>query len=201
MTRRSAIIALAGACVSPIGYSQSVSDDLRFDVAFRPANPKAIDAGFQILSGGRFRAWNFPVKIVIERAFDVTDLQVIGGPPWIASEKFDFEAKASFAASEQETKSMIRNLVIDRTHMVFHRSTKGTDGLCSYGRHEGTSYEGGSSRARQCSGNQSGQRTDHRRSCRHAYPGPSTVAVATSIRTGPNGAYRPLPSRHYVRSG
>jgi uncharacterized protein (TIGR03435 family) len=49
--------------------------------------------------GGRFTATNVPLKFLIRNAYQLQDFQIVGGPDWISSERFDVVAKAE--ASDQ----------------------------------------------------------------------------------------------------
>ena len=75
-------------------------------------------------SGGRFGVSNFPLKTVIEMAFNVKDFQIAGGPAWIDSDGYDFNAKAATNATFEEMKPMIESLLSDRFKLVVHRETK-----------------------------------------------------------------------------
>src|ERR1700730_3591611 len=44
--------------------------------------------------GGRFVAANIPLRLLIRTAFQVQDDQIIGGPNWLATDRFDIEARA-----------------------------------------------------------------------------------------------------------
>ena len=44
--------------------------------------------------GGRFTATNVPLKLLIRQAYQLQDSQVVGGPNWINTDRFDIIAKA-----------------------------------------------------------------------------------------------------------
>jgi uncharacterized protein (TIGR03435 family) len=43
--------------------------------------------------GGRFTATNVPLRLLLRQAFDVQEFQIVGGPDWIGSDRFDIVAK------------------------------------------------------------------------------------------------------------
>src|SRR4051794_29167742 len=44
--------------------------------------------------GGRFTATNMPLRFLLTFVYDVQDFQLVGGPDWLASDRFDFMATA-----------------------------------------------------------------------------------------------------------
>src|SRR5580704_7910048 len=68
-------------------------------VAFEVASVKPNKSGDQRVRidtppGGRFVATNVPLRNLIRFAYGVQDVQLVGGPDWIRSERFDVAAKA-----------------------------------------------------------------------------------------------------------
>src|SRR5688572_25291661 len=45
--------------------------------------------------GGRFVAANIPLRLLIRTAFQLQNDQIVGGPAWLATDRFDIEARAS----------------------------------------------------------------------------------------------------------
>src|SRR5438270_2602843 len=45
--------------------------------------------------GGRFEARGYTLVLLMQRAYGVMDWNVIGGPPWIRSDRFDVTAKSN----------------------------------------------------------------------------------------------------------
>ena len=115
----------------------------QFEVAsIKPTDPGGehrVMISFQ--PGGRFTAGGITVKMLIEQAFDVRDVQISGGPSWMSSQGFDITAKADAAGSampvdpasvtaEQRKTLMnanrlrLQGLLADRFHLKFHRETR-----------------------------------------------------------------------------
>jgi uncharacterized protein (TIGR03435 family) len=79
--------------------------------------------GYDYRPGGRFVATNATLVDVIVRVYPTRRIQMQGGPAWIDSERFDFEAKAD--ASEGQVRSeqwtqMVQTMLEDRFKLAFH---------------------------------------------------------------------------------
>jgi uncharacterized protein (TIGR03435 family) len=74
---------------------------------------------------GRLRMRNAPLRGLIQLAYGVEGYQLSGGPSWLASERFDIEAKAVGNPSTKEMQgSMLQALLKDRFKLAVHRETK-----------------------------------------------------------------------------
>lgn len=72
------------------------------------------------IKSGYLRAVNVNVKSLMEIAYDIPDLRMIGGPPWLTSERFSLEAKADPSTSEwlaslptEEAKQLKRKMMVE----------------------------------------------------------------------------------------
>jgi len=86
--------------------------------------------------GGRFTATNVPLRLLIRNAYQLQDFQVVGGPDWLTSDRFDIVAKAEsgddmgdpFRAEKQGEPSrgqlMIRALLAERFKLETHSDTR-----------------------------------------------------------------------------
>jgi uncharacterized protein (TIGR03435 family) len=74
--------------------------------------------------GGRFTATNIPLQFLITLAYDVKDFQLFGAPAWLASERYDIEAKAEGDPGFDAVRPMLQTLLEDRLQFKFHRETK-----------------------------------------------------------------------------
>jgi uncharacterized protein (TIGR03435 family) len=69
--------------------------------------------------GGRFNLVNVPLRLMIRYAYRIQDFQVVGGPAWISTARFDVVAKAeSGDPSQEELQLMLRSLLADRFKLV-----------------------------------------------------------------------------------
>ena len=66
-----------------------------FDVAsVKPNKTGGMGTRIMFQPGGRFKADNASLKMLIRLAYDVQNFQITGGPSWIDSDKYDVEGKA-----------------------------------------------------------------------------------------------------------
>jgi bla regulator protein BlaR1 len=88
--------------------------------------------GFQ--PGGRFNATNVTLRMLISAAYGTPQplppFQVLGGPAWLDTDRFDVMAKAAGnpmpgpAGPPPEMFLMIQKLLADRFHLAVHRETQ-----------------------------------------------------------------------------
>ena len=78
--------------------------------------------------GGRLTMNNVPARQLIIRAYQVQPFQVLGGPSWITSDRFDITAKAANAeATPQQLNVMLQALLADRFKLKVHTETREAD--------------------------------------------------------------------------
>jgi uncharacterized protein (TIGR03435 family) len=74
---------------------------------------------------GRFTATNVTLKMLIALAYKVRQLEISGGPTWIASDRYDVNAKAADSnVSADQSRLMIQKMLEDRFRLMVHRETK-----------------------------------------------------------------------------
>lgn len=73
--------------------------------------------------GGRLTT-SSPVRLLIVNAFSLQPFQVIGGPSWIGSDRFDIEAKGEGNATRDQLMVMLQSLLEDRFRFKYHRETR-----------------------------------------------------------------------------
>ena len=76
--------------------------------------------------GGRFVAANVPLRLVIRTAYQLQDDQIVGGPAWLATDRFDIEARASGmpGAPTAQLLTMLQSLLADRFKLTTHREMR-----------------------------------------------------------------------------
>ncbi|HEY6490852.1 MAG TPA: TIGR03435 family protein [Terracidiphilus sp.] len=100
--------------------------DPSFEVAtIKPSKPDQPGKAF-LVRGGQFTTINTTVADMLKFAYGVQDKQVIGGPDWVSTTKFDIEAKPDTPGSPSETqlRSMLQKLLADRLQLKFHRDER-----------------------------------------------------------------------------
>ena len=64
------------------------------------------------------------LQILVQYAYGVEPFQVVGVPNWLASQRYQIEAKADAAASRDRMFLMLQSLLEDRFQLKTHRDTK-----------------------------------------------------------------------------
>jgi bla regulator protein BlaR1 len=99
---------------------------LTFEVASVKANKSAeIGGSFSGRPGGQLVVRNNTLRNVIRNAYQLQNFQMIGGPDWLDTDRFDITAKASTEnATVPEMLVMVQELLADRFKLVVHRETR-----------------------------------------------------------------------------
>jgi uncharacterized protein (TIGR03435 family) len=98
--------------------------------AFQVASVKpntAADARFMGIrpeAGGRLVAQNAPLLLLIQNAYSIQAFQVVGGPGWINSDRYDIEAKPEAPVDRKQMWLMVQTLLADRFKLALHRETR-----------------------------------------------------------------------------
>ncbi|MGO9258456.1 MAG: TIGR03435 family protein [Bryobacteraceae bacterium] len=72
---------------------------------------------------GRIRYTNVPLRIVLLRAYDVKNYQLLS-PDWLNTLCFDITAKIPEGTTKEQFQSMLRSLLETRFRMTLHRESK-----------------------------------------------------------------------------
>jgi uncharacterized protein (TIGR03435 family) len=105
---------------------------LYFEAAsIKPSDTKTPGIGIRRQPGGRFNTINTPVKLLITFAYQIQDFQLVGGPGWITSDRFDIVAKMNGdpppiipGSGADHMMLAMRTLLADRFKLVVHRETR-----------------------------------------------------------------------------
>lgn len=100
--------------------------DLRFEVAsLKPSSGTALGGGIRPAPGGeRYEARNCTIKTMIQVAYRVKAEQIVGGPAWLDTERFDMDAKAEKPSTADDLHVMLMNMLVDRLRLKFHREKR-----------------------------------------------------------------------------
>jgi uncharacterized protein (TIGR03435 family) len=80
-----------------------------------------------IQPGGRVNASNVALRMLLRQAFNIQDFQIVGGPDWIGTDRFDVIAKAPESdeqISQDRLRLMLRALLVERFKLAFHNETR-----------------------------------------------------------------------------
>ena len=67
---------------------------------------------------------NMTLRACIGMAYNVKELQVLGGPKWVDSDRYDIDARSPGAARGPERLAMLQTLLAERFQLALHRETK-----------------------------------------------------------------------------
>lgn len=96
-----------------------------FDVASIKPNVSGVrGVTFAPMSGGRLTVENNPVTNLIQNAYGVRGNQIVGGPGWMDSDRFDIEARAEGSPAKDQLMLMLQVLLEDRFKLKVHRETR-----------------------------------------------------------------------------
>lgn len=133
------VAAHSGAAQAPAPKSTDAAPPAVFDAAsIKPQAPSSdgnIRMMVQFPPNGRFTGVGLTVKRLICIAYDLNDFQVLGGPNWIDSDRYDVQATPGSALEEQLQKmksdesslvkrQMMQALLADRFKLTLHHDTK-----------------------------------------------------------------------------
>ena len=87
-----------------------------------PSNPMTMVPMMLPGAGGSIRATNIPLRLMVRAAYKVEDEQIVGGPPWQLSAKFDITAKPEdgAVATEDALRERLKALLADRFKLKVH---------------------------------------------------------------------------------
>jgi len=115
--------------LSLAGVAQNVQP--AFEVASIKPNNSSAPPNTLFRPGGGYEAANATLKAILSNAFDIPQRQIVGGPNWIDSDRYDVNAKAESGLIPQgdrdripKTREMLRNLLADRFQLLAHREMK-----------------------------------------------------------------------------
>jgi uncharacterized protein (TIGR03435 family) len=129
------LLTISVLCASTLtGAAQQPSPPPAFEVASIKQNPDdTVAEAIAVQPDGSVRFTAFPVRTLIAIAYRSEGIQrfdqLIGGPSWIATDRFDIAGKAGEAAARQNMgpntlPAMLRSLLSDRFRLRAHSDTR-----------------------------------------------------------------------------
>jgi uncharacterized protein (TIGR03435 family) len=105
-------------------FAQAEANAPQFEVASVKTNK--LNNGLVNLGarGGQLSASGVSLRLLIRQAYQVQEDQILNGPSWLDSDRFDIQAKAEGDASREQIALMLRALLADRFKLTVHRETR-----------------------------------------------------------------------------
>ena len=127
MMRRTAFL-LSFALVGQLLRAQSAATPA-FDVAsVKPSQSHDEQSASFVQPGGRYIATNVTLRMLVKSAYGLHEDQLVGGPGWINTERFDVIAKAegytSASGFRDQARLMLRPLLADRFKLTVRREQR-----------------------------------------------------------------------------
>jgi len=129
MIRRSVLVIAAAviAGTTVLGQQQQTASLPSFEVASVKPN-KTVEQAVGLVGGqpGGVTFKNLVLRDLIRRSYRLQEFQVLGGPSWIDSERFDVLARTRGTPSINDKWAMMRTLLADRFALRVHTETRNT---------------------------------------------------------------------------
>lgn len=116
---------IAAVCGLP-GMGQGSAAQLTYEiVSVRPSAPNADPGSVQSLPNGiGYNGIAVTVRDMLTVMYRLPRRQVIGGPDWVDTERFDVMVRADHRYSIDELHAMFQNMLAERFHLRLHIETK-----------------------------------------------------------------------------
>lgn len=120
------LVATLGLLAIVAAPGQETTPRLTYEiVSVRPSEPDALEGFVDPLPNGvGYNAHNISVKDMLTVMYRIPRRQIVGGPDWLSSEKFDIEARADHAYSIDDLHVMFQNLLADRFRLKLHKEIR-----------------------------------------------------------------------------
>jgi bla regulator protein blaR1 len=119
------IAAAAGAAILAVAAGPPpAAQTPSFEVASVRRNNSGDGSTTRRMQPGGTTFINVPVRQLIIGAYGVQPFQVVGGPAWITSDRFDINAKAEGAPSPEQMNLMLRALLADRFKLIVRQEQR-----------------------------------------------------------------------------
>jgi uncharacterized protein (TIGR03435 family) len=79
-----------------------------------------------VVQGEKVVVKNFPLKFIMKFAYDMPERQIVGGPGWLDTEKWDIEVKPDTPGmpSVTQMKEILQQLLAERFALKFHEEKR-----------------------------------------------------------------------------
>jgi uncharacterized protein (TIGR03435 family) len=118
--------ALLGLISVSLIQAQDKSARLTFDVvSIKPSAPGVVGGGIKPMPGGQeYVAQNLPVRAVMSVLYRVPQRQIVGGPDWLDTDRFEIDAKSEHSYNLEDLHTMFQNLLTDEFKLQFHKENR-----------------------------------------------------------------------------
>ena len=107
------------------GYGQTVPGPAQYEVAsIKPNTSDDVRLAFRIEPDGTLSAMGITLKRLMMTAFNVQGFRIVGGPGWVASSRWDVQAKRDGGTSPDQIRQMLRALLEERFQLRSHSETR-----------------------------------------------------------------------------
>ena len=128
--KRCALVLCLATVIAPLFVRGVDAQSAGFEVAsVKPSNPKPTGplgaAPFVLPALGRLAAQNVTLRMLVMAAYQKQPFQIVGGPEWQNSSKFDINAKAEDASlTTDQMLELLKTLLADRFKLKVHTETR-----------------------------------------------------------------------------
>jgi uncharacterized protein (TIGR03435 family) len=128
--KRCALLLCLAIVVAPLAVQSLDAQSAGFEVAsVKPSNPNPTGplgaVPFVLPALGRLTAQNVTLRMLIMAAYQKQPFEIVGGPPWWNSAKFDINAKAEDATqTTDQMLGLLKTLLADRFKLKVHTETR-----------------------------------------------------------------------------
>ncbi len=84
----------------------------------------SVFARVEVRSPGRFTAINVPAALLVRFAYGLEDFEVVGGPRWLESDRYDVVASSGGDATIDQKRAMLRQVLQERFSLSSHAETR-----------------------------------------------------------------------------
>jgi uncharacterized protein (TIGR03435 family) len=129
LVTKSISLALTAAAVISVGAAAQTPPPVQAASAFEVASIRknvsvSDDAWVRAQPGGRLTVSNNTLRNIIRNAYTVQDYQIVGGPDWMNTERWDITAKAAEDTSPAQMLLLVRTLLAERFTLVIRHETR-----------------------------------------------------------------------------
>ncbi len=125
LCRRLLVLGLTALATS----GQGAEPAAKFEVADIHPSPRSLNSDTNDLSGGMMRSGRYNLRRatmldLVRIAYGVDAKTILGGPNWLALDRFDIRAKAPAGTNSAAVKPMLRTLLTERFGLLVHNDNQ-----------------------------------------------------------------------------